>query len=247
MEDVTELAGPPRTALRIRARAMRWLGSALVVGGLLALAWVVTVWLWQDPFTAIYTHFEQERLASSYERRVQLFMETPAKPAGPTVSDERRSVRVDARRYRLASSEGEAIGKIRIPRIGLNMVLVDGTSTDSLKKGPGRDLQTFMPGEGQLVYIAGHRTTYLAPFSKIDEIRAGDPVTIELPYATFVYRVTGHVIVPANDLARLKSHGREVLALQACHPRFFATERYIVYATPERVIPRRGRAYSFAH
>ena len=201
MEDVTELAGPPRTALRIRARAMRWLGSALVVGGLLALAWVVTVWLWQDPFTAIYTHFEQERLASSYERRVQLFMETPAKPAGPTVSDERRSVRVDARRYRLASSEGEAIGKIRIPRIGLNMVLVDGTSTDSLKKGPGRDLQTFMPGEGQLVYIAGHRTTYLAPFSKIDEIRAGDPVTIELPYATFVYRVTGHVIVPANDLA----------------------------------------------
>ena len=247
MTDVTHVEPRELGRAHLWSKLFRWLGALFITLGILGLAWVATVWVWQDPFTAIYTHFEQERLASSYERRVQLFMETPAKPAGPTVSDERRSVRVDARRYRLASSEGEAIGKIRIPRIGLNMVLVDGTSTDSLKKGPGRDLQTFMPGEGQLVYIAGHRTTYLAPFSKIDEIRAGDPVTIELPYATFVYRVTGHVIVPANDLARLKSHGREVLALQACHPRFFATERYIVYATPERVIPRRGRAYSFAH
>jgi len=69
-------------------------------------------------------------------------------------------------------------------------------------------------------------------------------VTLELPYATFVYRVTRHVIVPATDLSRLRSHGREVIALQACHPRFFASHRYIVYARPVRVIPRGGRPYS---
>lgn len=224
---------------------MRWVGSAMIVGGVAALAWVATVWLWQDPFTALYTHFQQSRLASSYEKRVQQFVAQPAPvPVGPTVADEKRAVAAAARRYRLASHEGEALGRIRIPRLGLNMILVDGTATDSLKKGPGRDLRTFLPGEGKLIYVAGHRTTYLAPFSHIDSMRPGDPVTLELPYATVLYRVTGHAIVPATDLSQLKSHGHEVLALQACHPRFFATQRYIVYAKPVRVTPRRGRPYA---
>jgi sortase A len=94
-----------------------------------------------------------------------------------------------------------------------------------------------MPGEDQLVYIAGHRTTYLAPFSHIDALKTGDKITLELPYASFVYSVTRHVIVPATDLAVLRSTGTELLALQACHPRFFATHRYIVYAKPVKVIP----------
>src|SRR5438874_729889 len=83
----------------------------------------------------------------------------------------------------------------RVPRMHLNMVLVDGTDHETLKKGPGRDLRTFMPGENRLVYIAGHRTTYLAPFSHIDALRKGDTVTIEVPYARFVYSVTGHRVV----------------------------------------------------
>ena len=69
-------------------------------------------------------------------------------------------------------------------------------------------------------------------------------MTFELPYGTFVYAVRSHKIVPADDVAELRSHGREVLALQACHPRFFATHRYIAYAVPVRVIPRIGRPYS---
>jgi sortase A len=94
-----------------------------------------------------------------------------------------------------------------------------------------------MPGEGELVYVAGHRTTYGAPFAHIERLQRGDRVVLEMPYATAVYRVTGHVIVPADDLARLKSHGREIVALQACHPRFSASERYIVYAAPLRITP----------
>ena len=76
--------------------------------------------------------------------------------------------------------------------------------------------------------------------------RAGDTITLEMPYATFVYRVTHHIIVPANDLGVLKSGRRELLALQACHPRFFATHRYIVYAKPVKVIPalKYGLAYA---
>jgi sortase A len=92
-----------------------------------------------------------------------------------------------------------------------------------------------MPGEGELVYIAGHRTTYGAPFARIDRLERGDPVYLELPYGTFEYRVTGHRIVPASKTSELESRGFEQLALQACHPRFFASERYIVYARPVRV------------
>ncbi len=123
-----------------------------------------------------------------------------------------------------------------MPRLGLNMVLVNGTDHDSLTKGPGRDPRTYLPGQHQLTYIAGHRTTYLAPFAHIDRLRQGDRITVKMPYGTFVYSVTHHVIVPANDLARLHSPGHELVALQACYPRFSARQRYIVYGRPVAVV-----------
>jgi sortase A len=223
-------------------RALRILGTVLVVGGVATLLWVVVVWQWQDPFTALYTRWEQHKLASSYDERFTKFR--PLRPAGDTLAAERRTIALEAARYRRDSKRGEAIGRIKVPRLGLNMILVNGTDHDSLIKGPGRDLRTFMPGQGQLVYIAGHRTTYLAPFSHIDSLRRGDRVTLELPYATFVYRVVRHRIVRSDDLSVLQSHGREVVILQACHPRFFATHRYLAYATPVRVVPRVGPAYT---
>ncbi len=88
------------------------------------------------------------------------------------------------------------------------------------------------------MYIAGHRTTYGAPFAKIDEMRPGDRFTLEMPYGTFTYAVTGHSIVDDQDLSVLESKGREQVALQACHPRFFATQRYIVWAKPVSAKPR---------
>jgi sortase A len=223
-------------------RTARILGTLMVVGGVLTLFWVVVVWQWQDPFTALYTRWQQHRLASSYDERFAKFR--PLRPAGASLAAERQTIARDAARYRRDSKEGEAIGRIKVPRLGLNMILVNGTDESTLEKGPGRDLRTFMPGQGQLVYIAGHRTTYLAPFSHIDALRPGDRVTLEMPYATFVYRIGWHRIVPSDDLAVLKSHGHEVVILQACHPRFFATHRYLAYAVPVRVEPRAGPAYT---
>jgi sortase A len=223
-------------------RGARILGTLMVVGGVLTLLWVVVVWQWQDPFTALYTRWEQHRLASSYDERFTKFH--PLQPAGDSLAAERLTIAREAARYRRQSKRGEAIGRIKVPRLGLNMILVNGTDHDTLEKGPGRDLRTYMPGQGQLVYIAGHRTTYLAPFSHIDSLRPGDRVTLELPYATFVYRIARSRIVPSDDLAVLQSHGHEVVILQACHPRFFATHRYLAYALPVRVEPRAGPAYS---
>jgi sortase A len=223
-------------------RSLRIGGTVLLVAGALMLVWVVVVWRWEDPFTALYTHWKQHQLSRAYDRRYESYRPT-TRAANASVESTMRAVASEARRYRLDSRRGQAIGRIRVPRLGLNMVLVNGTDDATLRKGPGRDLRTYMPGEGQLVYIAGHRTTYLAPFAHIEKIRVGDYVILEVPYGTFRYRVFHHVIVGSNDLAVLRSHGREVVALQACHPRFFATHRYLVYARLMRVDPRGGRAF----
>jgi sortase A len=230
------------------ARWARTLGLVLMALGFLVLAWALMVWRWQDPFTALYTLYEQRHLSGVYDRRSGDFLREqrpiladsrlPEPAAGRTsAAAAKRAIPALARAYRLTSREGDPLGRIIVPRLGLNMIFVDGTSTSSLERGPGRDLETAMPGEGRLVYIAGHRTTYLAPFAHIDSLRRGDRITLEVPYATFVYAVTREIVVPANDLSVLRPGNRELLALQACHPRFFATHRYIVYARPIKVMP----------
>ncbi len=256
-------------------RLLRFLGTTLVVLGVGAVAWTIVVWRWQDPFTALYTLYEQHKLSSRYHKIAQSYQPllvqrqaaasraagarthvTAAAPArthvtaAARIAEEQRLVRADAKRYRSAVQRGTPLGRIKVPRLGLSIVLVTGTDHDSLTKGPGWDMQTYLPGSGELIYIAGHRTTYLAPFSHIDSMRPGDLVTIEVPYGTFVYRVRSHVIVPYNDLSRLRSYNRpkgvppgEVVALQACHPRFFATHRYIVYAVLVHVAPKGGKPY----
>jgi sortase A len=224
-------------------RRARLLGTVLIVAGVLTLVWAAVVWQWQDPFTALYTTWRQHQLTSQYEKRVRAYHVPEAQVS---TAAERKSVARAAHSYRLESKRGEAIGRIRVPRMGVNMILVNGTDHETLKKGPGRDLRTFMPGENRLVYIAGHRTTYLAPFSHIDRLKVGDRVTIEVPYATFIYSVTHHRVVAATDLSVLRSPGHEVLELQACHPRFFASHRYIAYARLIRVEPRGAAPYAAA-
>ena len=221
-------------------RTLRIAGTLLILAGALTLAWTLVVWQWQDPFTSLYTKWKQHQLTSQYQKRVEAFS---APIATTSLADERRSIAREAKRYRASSTRGEAIGRIRIPRMGVNLVLVNGTDHDTLKKGPGRDGRTFMPGENRLIYIAGHRTTYGAPFSHIDRLKSGDRVTIEVPYGTFIYAVTRHRIVKATDLSVLRSPKHEVVELQACHPRFFASHRYIAYARLLRVEPRGAKPY----
>jgi sortase A len=216
------------------------LGTLLLVIGACVLAWAATVYLWKDPFTTAYTAYEQRELESKLDRRFETWKPEPVAARQPTAHAPRiADVRREARRFRLASHDGDAIARIDVPRLGLDAVVVNGTEVGDLRRGPGRHLESFMPGERKLVYIAGHRTTYAAPFSHIDELRSGDTISLKLPYASFVYRITGHRIVDDNDLSVLESHGHEELVLQACHPRFFASHRYLVYAQPVSVKRRR--------
>jgi sortase A len=226
---------------------MRWgmrrfarLASTLVVlMGLGALGWAALTWRWEDPFTGVYTQLQQRKLAERYDRQAADFAR---KRPVPPVAGAAVSIRDQARRYRRVTGEGAPMGRIAIPRVGLDMVVVNGTDADTLKRGPGRYLGSFMPGEGELVYLAGHRTTYSAPFSDIDALRPGDRVTLAVPYGRFEYRITRSVVVSATATDILRSRGNEVLALQSCHPRFFATHRYIAYAVPVAVTPTGARA-----
>ncbi|HEV8099672.1 MAG TPA: class D sortase [Gaiellaceae bacterium] len=230
------------------ARAARITGTLMIVAGLCSVAWALLVWQWQDPFTAVYAKYQQHKLASTFAREFADYRPPDAArqitSSGAPAKTDRARIAAAARAYRLSLHEGKPVGRMVVPRLGLRSIVVNGTGHDDLTKGPGRELHTFMPGENELVYVAGHRTTYLAPFAKIDHLKPGDPVTFELPYGTFHYEITGHKIVDAHDLAVLRSHHHELLVLQACHPRFFATHRYLAYARLVRVEPRDGKPYS---
>lgn len=217
-------------------RLARIAGTLMIVAGVGALAWALTVWQWQDPFTAVLNRLEQRELADEFSQRLD--GDGGARLATVSGAELRASLAREARTWRKRSGRGDAVARLRIPTLGVDEIVVNGTDSATLKRGPGRYLGSGMPGEGELVYVAGHRTTYGAPFSRIDRIRKGDRVFLELPYGTFEYRVTGHRIVAATQLSVLKSKGFEQLALQACQPRFFATHRYIAYAKPVRVTPR---------
>ncbi len=200
-------------------RLKRAAPALLGLAGLLALAWVLTVWLWRDPLTSAYTLWKQHALAERYEALVA---------DAPDL--DRQELTRFAARFRAESKPGDPIARLVIPRLDLEMIVLEAADEETLRSGPGRDERSAMPGEGELVYLAGHRTTYLAPFSEIERLRRGDPIEVRMPYGDFVYRVTGHRIVDGKDLSVLRSPGREVLRLQACHPRFFASERYVVTA-----------------
>jgi len=212
-------------------RLFRILGTLMSVAGGLMLAWAVTVWQWQDPFTAVLHSRDQRSLERTFERQLQRH-DRPQIIASASPAEVRKSLSQEAIAWRKRAKQGDAVARLRIPRLGVTEIVVNGTDPNSLKRGPGRYLGTAMPGEGELVYIAGHRTTYGAPFAHITRLRKGDRVFLELPYGTIEYAVTGHRIVPADQLSVLKSKGVEELALQACHPRFFASHRYIAYAKP---------------
>lgn len=141
-------------------RTLRWLGTLLAVAGVGVLMWALVVWKWQDPFTYLLAEREQRALTSRYDERVASFDRPIARAR--SLAALRADLAAADRAYR-SSKEADAIARLRVPEMGVDHVVVDGTDTETLKRSPGRHRATSMPGEGELVHIAGHRTTYGAP------------------------------------------------------------------------------------
>lgn len=127
---------------------------------------------------------------------------------------------------------GTAYAELIIPRINLDMIVVQGTDEESLKKGPGHYPETANPWDPTgRVGIAGHRTTYLHPFYYLNEMQVGDPITLRTQYGTFEYRVTQVFIIPAEGSGVvLNQTVKPTLVLTTCNPRYSATQRLIVTA-----------------
>jgi sortase A len=123
---------------------------------------------------------------------------------------------------------GRPIGRIVIPAIGVDVVMVEGVETRDLREGPGHWPETPFPGAGGNVVVSGHRTTYGAPFRRLNELEPGDEIDVLLPYVAAKYEVTRVVIVNPRDTHEVAQRGVEEVSLVACHPLFSARQRILV-------------------
>jgi sortase A len=129
-----------------------------------------------------------------------------------------------------APNDGSPVGVLRIAKIGLDKVIVEGTTTDDLRQGPGLYAGTPLPGENGNAAIAGHRTTYGAPFYDLDKLAPGDVIHVTTVQGAFTYHVTRSWIVSPSDTSVVASTTTPQLTLTTCTPRFSAAQRLVVRA-----------------
>lgn len=206
------------------------LSIALITAGIVVILDVAITLAYREPISSIYGAIKQGQLANELDEIEAAYPAPADRRAVADVRGERRRIRVLADRFATKARTGEAIGRIVAPSMDdLDIVVVQGTDTASLEKGPGHYPETSFPGQGGTIGIAGHRTTYLAPFRHIDSVHRGDRITLEMPYGTFVYRVQATTTVPPTEISIIEDVGYERLVLSACHPLYSAAERYIVF------------------
>jgi sortase A len=214
-------------------RALRTLSTVLIISGALLLLDAGLTVAWQEPVSALYARVTQDRLGGDLK---------VLERARPTEIERRVLSRLPSRGRRTAFlarslkrrlKEGEAAGRLRIPAIDVNSVLVDGTDAQSLRKGPGFFPEGPYPGARGTTAIAGHRTTYSAPFRNVDELKRGNRIVVEMPYGRFTYRVERLRIVTPDSLWVIRRTSYDRLVLSACHPLYSAAKRIVVFARLE--------------
>jgi len=224
----------PLTGGRTRSspgrRLVRDLASVLIITGLLLLADAAVTLLWQEPVTAVIAMIKRGEI----DQRFLSFRTSPLSPLdqrtlGALQSVQQRMSFLSKREQRDVGT-GDAVGRIVIPRLGANLIFVQGTDTASLEKGPGHYPTSALPGLGQTVAIAGHRTTYLAPFRHIDALRPGDQISLQMPYGRFLYTVQYRRIVSPSAWWVTRNVGYDRVILSACNPLYSAAQRIVVFA-----------------
>ena len=234
------LARPEAAAPSSRSRWLRRLGDILLIAGGLVLAY---------PFwSAGYAQVQQSRLDATYRDSSAAFSAV----AGANLDTRPRDlpsaeiVRRLAVLYGGRLRAGDPIGWLRIPRIDLDRLVQQGargsasldpdTDRALLRNGPVHYGLTPLPGAGEPFAIAGHRTTYGAPFYKIDRLKRGDRIFLDTPYARFRYEVAKTTVVPPDDVGVLRDRGYG-LVLTTCTPPYSASHRLIVWAVLEHATP----------
>jgi sortase A len=220
------------------ARALRVLALTLIALGCLALLDAVVTMLWQEPVTALYALLQREGLSGDLSRIERAAPTLRERQTLASLADERSRIAFLAREAERHTGNGSPVGRILIPRIHASYIVINGTDTDDLIKGPGIYKDTRFPGLGGTTAIAGHRTTYLAPFHDINLLKPGNRISLNMPYAHFTYTVTHQrVVLPTDVSAATSQLGFSRLVLSACTPLFSAEKRLLVYARLTRTVP----------
>jgi sortase A len=218
-------------------RVIRDISSVLILSGLLLVLDAGVTLVWQEPVTAAIGLVMRGQVDQRYlSYRTAPLTRVAVKALGGIDARGQRIAYL-ARRERSQIANGDAIGKIEIPRIGNTYNVVQGTDTASLEEGPGHYPSTALPGMGQTVAIAGHRTTYLAPFRFLNELKSGDRIFVTMPYGRFTYVVQYQRIVLPTQTSVIDDVGYERLVLSACNPLYSAAQRIIVFARLKSVEP----------
>jgi sortase A len=200
---------------RLRS-ALSALGAVLTGAGVLILLFVAYQ-LWG---TGLYTSRQQDSLRSQFNQKAKI-----VDPASSTTS-----TTIDPLHLPPPPPSGESVANIRIPKIGVDKYVVQGVGLADLRKGPGHYPQTPLPGEQGNAAIAGHRTTYGAPFNRLDELAPGDEVLVTTVKGSFTYTVaTTHVVKP-DQVEVLDPTPTATLTLTTCNPKYSASQRLIVVA-----------------
>jgi sortase A len=195
---------------------LRFIGSVLMVSGILLIADAGITLAWQDPVSAFFAERQQNQLKEA-------LIDPP-----PQVAERIREKR---------PLPGDAIGEIILPSLDKRYYVVEGTDNGNLRKGPGHYPDTPLPGERGTVAIAGHRTTYGAPFRDIDQLKRGQRIIMSMPYGRYVYRVEKTQIVDDSALWITDPVGYDRLVLSACHPLYSAAQRLVAFARLEKRLP----------
>jgi sortase A len=219
-------------------RALRALAVALILAGTLALLDGAVTLVWQEPLSALYATLRQDHLSGAL-RKVERAAPTPLeRRALASLPDEQARISFLASELQRHAGAGSAVGRIVIPSIGASFVVVKGTGEGELQGGPGVYPETSFPGIPGTTAIAGHRTTYLAPFRHIDALRPGNRVLLYMPYAHLTYSVVAQrVVAPTDVQAAVARVGYSRLVLSACTPLFSSEKRLLVYARLTRTVP----------
>lgn len=205
-------------------RVVGAIGRVFITTGILVLLFVAYQ-LWG---TGLYTAREQDQLEQQFKQTLVQEGEEASSTTDPPPPP---------------PPDGEAVARIQIPKIGVDSIVVNGVSRDDLRKGPGHYPDTPMPGQEGNAAIAGHRTTYGAPFGNLDQLAQGDLIQVRTVQGNFKYRVREQLVVRPSDVVVLlptpvdpnnPQKGYEAtLTLTTCNPKYSAAQRLIIKATLE--------------
>jgi sortase A len=192
------------------------LGAALTGAGVLILLFVAYQ-LWG---TGLYTSRQQDSLRNEFKQKAHVAETAPSTT----------STTVNPANLPPPPPTGDTVANIRIPKIGVDKYVVQGVGLADLRKGPGHYPQTPMPGEQGNAAIAGHRTTYGAPFNRLDELSPGDDILVTTLKGSFTYKVSGTKVVKPDQVEVLDPTATPTLTLTTCNPKYSAKERLVVTA-----------------